>query len=404
MSDLLITNATIWTLGEAGTLEKGWLAVKDGVIEDMGPGEPPAELKNRHTIDAGGRHLLPGLADCHTHLMEYATAEVHHTLGRAQEMAAVSNLLTALSCGIIATGEHHLGHPALTMPMETYQRLLRQTPMRSAIAFGCCWLGFSPKVLTSCTRPGQAFTQDVLTDDEYRQMAAASEFAGENLFLNYTCANAPLSAAPHAGEITYTREKLKHIVEIFHAEGKAIGAHIEGDCSALLFMECGGDVIHHGHAISPAVGQVMAEKHIPLVVTPLAGTSKRPTSPAESYGFYRQGVFLALASDSYIPPHPDADWIPVEKGQLAGPREFLAACGSTLRYFVEQGVSREEALKLITVNGRSILRPNEPPATLTPGRPADMLLCDRLPALETENPEDIRMVIVAGEILIDRLS
>lgn len=136
-------------------------------------------------------------------------------------------------------------------------------------------LGFSPKVLTSSTRPGQAFTEDVLTDDEYRQMAAASEFAGENLFLNYTCANAPLSAAPHAGEITYTKEKLKHIVEIFHAEGKTIGAHIEGDESALLFMECGGDVIHHGHAISPAVGKVMAEKHISLVVTPLAGTSKR---------------------------------------------------------------------------------------------------------------------------------
>jgi len=344
---------------------------------------------------------MPGLVDCHTHLMEYATSEIHHTQGEAQQMSATANLLLALKSGIVATGEHHLGHPILSMPMEAYKRILNSVPMASSVAYGCCWLGFEPKVLTSATRPGMALTEDVLTDEEFLMMAEATEFPGENLFLNYTCANAPLAAAPHAGGVTYGKEKLAHIINIFHGAGKTIGAHIEGDLSARLFIECGGDVIHHGHALTPVLGTLMEKKGIKLVLTPVAGTSKRPTSPKEALGFYKQGVFLALASDSYIYPHPEADWIPLPKDRLAGPEQFLSIVGSTLRYFVENGVTESEALKLITVNPRHLIDPGEALATLQPGRPADMILCDKLPGLETEDPCDIRMVITGGKIQVD---
>jgi len=403
MNDLLIKNARLWTLDEPGTIENGWLTAKDGLITAIGGGNPPPDVQGETVIDARGKHLLPGLADCHTHLMEYATAEVHRTRGGlAQEMAAISNLLTAMKCGIAATGEHHLGHPVLDMPMERYKEQIAATPMKSAVAYGCCYLGFAPPVLVSATRPGVAFGGEPLTEEEYRKIARESEFPGENIFLNYTPANAPLEAVPYAGKATYDRETLQKIIHIFHSEGKPIGAHVEGDDSARLFIECGGDVIHHGHQVSPEMGRMMAEQGVKLVITPSAGTSKRPTSPEEALGFYRQGVFLALASDSYIPPHPEANWIPLPPGYLAGPEEFLKIVGSTLRYFVEQGVSQEEALRLITVNGRKIIRPLEGLATLTPGCPADMILADRLPALETEETEDIKTVILAGRVQVDR--
>ena len=403
MNDLLISGAKIWTLDDAaGTLESGWLSAKDGIITGVGSGEPPEGRLAKLTVDAKGSNLMPALADCHTHLMEYATAEVHGTSSRAQGMAAVSNLLTALKCGIVATGEHHLGHPVLNMPMEDYKKLIGITPMASAVSFGCCQLGFEPRVFTSCTRPGEAFAEDILSDDEYRQMARESEFAGENIFLNYTCANAPLEAVPHAGEITYNREKLERIIDIFHSENREIGAHIEGDASARMFIECGGDVIHHGHMLSQELGELIAEKNIKLVITPSAGTSKRPTSPEEAYGFYRQGVFMALASDSYIPLHPAAGWIPLPPNFMSGPEQFLKICAPILRYFVEQGVSREKALALITINGRKMISPNSPMTVLAAGRPADLILCDRLPALETVESSDIKLVIAGGFIQVDR--
>lgn len=403
MQDLLISNAQIWTLDYSGVLEKGYLTAKDGSITAVSPGDPPDTLQAKTKVDAQGQILMPGLVDCHTHLMEYATSEVHKTQGKAQAMAGIANLLLALQSGIVALGEHHLGHPVLAQPMEVYQSIARDMPLTVGLAFGSCWLGFEPKVLTAATRPGQAFTQDILNSEDYERMADASDFAGENLFLNYTCANAPLAAVPHAGETTLSQEKLQEIVDIFHHRGKRIGAHIEGDESARMFIEAGGDVIHHGHQISPEVGALMAEKQVQLVVTPLAGTSKRPTSPQEAYAFYKQGVFLALASDSYILPHPEATWYDLAPDYLAGSADFLTVCQPILRYFIQQGVSREEALRLITVNGRKILRPQEPDATLAPGRPADMILCEALPGIETTSPEDISLVITRGQVQVNRM-
>lgn len=402
MENLLIRNAEIWPLDSSRVISKGWLTARDGVITAIAPGEPPTELTAKTVIDGEGMLLMPGLADCHTHLMEYATAEINATRGRAQRMSAVANLLTALRCGIVATGEHNLGHPTLKMPMGEYKDILRSVPMASAVAYGCCWLGFEPKVLTSATRPGQAFSREVLTDEDYAAMAEASEFAGENLFLNCTCANAPLSTAPHAGEVTYDRQTLEHIVELFHARGRAIGAHIEGDEAARLFIECGGDVIHHGHNTTPEVWRLMVEKGVALVLTPAAGTSKRPLTPEQTLELYRAGVFLALASDSYIYPHPQADWERLPADRLAGPESFLSIVGPVLRYLTEHGVTKEDALHLITVNPRRLLHPRDELTVLKPGSPADMILCRRLPALETEDPNDILLVITGGELQVDK--
>ena len=411
MENLLIRNAEIWPLDSSRVISKGWLTARDGVITAIAPGEPPTELTAKTVIDGEGMLLMPGLADCHTHLMEYATAEINATRGRAQRMSAVANLLTALRCGIVATGEHNLGHPTLKMPMGEYKDILRSVPMASAVAYGCCWLGFEPKVLTSATRPGQAFSREVLTDEDYAAMAEASEFAGENLFLNCTCANAPLSAAPHAGEVTYDRQTLEHIVELFHARGRAIGAHIEGDEAARLFIECGGDVIHHGHNTTPEVWRLMAEKGVALVLTPAAGTSKRPLTPEQTLELYRAGVFLALASDSYIYPHPQAEsqlqhFIP---GGAAGTVEDLMAVGAVDGGGTDDPLghqppvrAQEDALHLITVNPRRLLHPRDELTALKPGSPADMILCRRLPALETEDPNDILLVITGGELQVDK--
>lgn len=402
MEDILIWNGTIWTLDDPEIICNGWLTAAGGVITAVGQGEPPVYLQAETVIDAKGHILMPGLVDCHTHLMEYATAEIHHTQGQAQEMAAISNLLTALQAGIVATGEHHLGHLVLSMPMAQYKKIRDMLPMASAIAYGCCWLGFEPKVLTSATWPGRSETRDTLTDRDYELMAEASEFPGENIFMNYTCANVPLAAAPNAGTVTYEESQLRHIIELFHKKGKKIGTHIEGDEAARRFLACGGDVIHHGHGISPETGAIMAKQKTPLVLTPAAGTSKRPTSPEEALAFYRQGIFLALASDSYIYPHPQADWISLPKDRLSGPADFLKVSGPVLRYFVENGVKKSDALRLITVNPRQLLHPEEGCAVLKPGCPADMILCSRLPAIETESLEDILLVITRGQIQVDR--
>ena len=64
----LVINATIWTCGPEGIIEDGWLlADGQGKIEYVGPsrGEIPNDVN--FVFDAEGKHVTPGLIDCHSH-------------------------------------------------------------------------------------------------------------------------------------------------------------------------------------------------------------------------------------------------------------------------------------------------------------------------------------------------
>jgi len=63
---LLVRNATVWTQGPAGKLERGDVLVRDGKIAAVGANlSAPA---NAQVIDAGGKHVTPGLIDAHSHI------------------------------------------------------------------------------------------------------------------------------------------------------------------------------------------------------------------------------------------------------------------------------------------------------------------------------------------------
>jgi imidazolonepropionase-like amidohydrolase len=62
---ILIQNATILTVSH-GTIERGSILIKDGKIAEVGPSiKAPA---NAQVIDAAGQFVMPGIIDCHSHI------------------------------------------------------------------------------------------------------------------------------------------------------------------------------------------------------------------------------------------------------------------------------------------------------------------------------------------------
>ena len=51
-----------------GAVVDGGLIARDGVISEVFAGDPPGVPDGAETIDAGGRHVLPGLIDPHVQL------------------------------------------------------------------------------------------------------------------------------------------------------------------------------------------------------------------------------------------------------------------------------------------------------------------------------------------------
>ena len=66
--DVVVTNATIWTAGDAGIIENGAMIVRGGEIEWVGKASDLPRSNGRlRVIDAQGKHVTPGLFDAHSH-------------------------------------------------------------------------------------------------------------------------------------------------------------------------------------------------------------------------------------------------------------------------------------------------------------------------------------------------
>lgn len=65
-STVLFRNATIWTCDEAGKLQNADILIRDGLIVEVGSNiKAPKKCR---VIDATGKHITPGLIDCHSHM------------------------------------------------------------------------------------------------------------------------------------------------------------------------------------------------------------------------------------------------------------------------------------------------------------------------------------------------
>ena len=63
---LAIKNATIWTCGSAGKIEGATLVIEGGKITAVG--KDVAIPEGATVIDANGKHISPGIIDCHSHM------------------------------------------------------------------------------------------------------------------------------------------------------------------------------------------------------------------------------------------------------------------------------------------------------------------------------------------------
>ena len=63
---VLVKNATLWTSSNEGILQEADLLIIDGKISGIGKG---LEAADATVIDASGKHVTPGLIDCHSHAM-----------------------------------------------------------------------------------------------------------------------------------------------------------------------------------------------------------------------------------------------------------------------------------------------------------------------------------------------
>lgn len=391
----------VMTVSPHGTIHDGAVAIRGSTIEAVGTwGEVSAMYPEVASEYESGAVLSPGLIDCHAHNLEFGPSTAFGATKESQFEGATALVSRAMRGGITTLGEHVLGFFVLGRAIGEYKAFRNTLPIRVVISAGTCSLGTDPPVFMCSALAGGPAPREALVDPEMLKiMAVETEFPGEHAMGTFTPANLPARLTPLAGQPFLSRAEVGAMVNAYHAAGRKCGLHTEGSQIVEDFIDAGGDVIHHGHNMPTHLLDTMSERGIPLVATPVGGTSSRPNSPEEIVEAVRRGVKVSIATDSVLPPHPEATWLTFEQGRLVFSDDLMAVARPGLLALARAGLDENQALALITLNPAAILGLERQTGSLEPGKDADIIMCDGVPGLEACRPEDVRLVMSRGKVL-----
>ena len=400
----MIRGKKMVTVSNLGTIEQGAMIIYNGKIIAVGHWESLKEkFPTIDVIDCSESIITPALIDCHTHLLEFAPSSLYPVTPETHFWAGRSILFHALSCGITALGEQICGHPLCDFSIEDYRNAVKQLPIDVSFAATSISIGFEKLAhFTSVTQSKAVEQKDLIDTTIVTKIAAASDYPGENIFINATPANFTEKEVPRAGEIIYSLDKLKQIVDIYHQFGKQIGCHVAGEEGIDLALKAGIDVLHHAHGISADQLDIAAQQGVKIVATPMGGTHLAPNSPEEILRFVDKKIPVSISTDSYLPPYKGVSWLPFQDQTLKGPEVLMLIAHPSMHLLQHQGVEENEILALLTANPATILGKNHVFGRLEPGLEANFLVAEGIPGLEITEIDQIKKVFYRGIKLIDR--
>ncbi|WP_085991108.1 amidohydrolase family protein [Oceanobacillus senegalensis] len=400
----IVLAGKIVTVSEIGTVLNGALIVQNGKIAGVLEGDLAKKFfPSFPTFDFSDKVITPSMVDCHTHLLEFAPGSLYPITEETQLHAGSFILVKALMSGITGFGEQICGHPQSLYSITDYKNAVKELPLDIAFAATSISIGFKSLAhFTSITKSQPVEKEDLIRARILFKMAGESDYPGENLFLNATPANFTKDVVPRAGELIYSEGELKDIVRLFHSQGKEIGVHVAGEKGIDMALNTGVDVLHHAHGINDRQLQRAAENGVKVVATPLGGTHIEPNSPEDILQLVHAGIETSIATDAYLPPYPDVDWLPYKDQSLKGPEVLMEISQPSMKKLQENGCDENDILKLITSNPAKLIGGENKFGKLRPGMDANFIITEGIPGLEITNPEKIKSVYYHGKCVIKR--
>jgi imidazolonepropionase-like amidohydrolase len=400
----LVRSARLADVRAGKVVKDRGLWVEGDRIREVGPieeirGHAPRGVEE---IDLGDATILPGLIDCHTHLLQ----NYRRHMGDEPNM-----LLTVTQLG--TTRRALLGAAMAREDLEAGFTTVRDlgnsgvngdVALRDAIQSG--WV-VGPRIVAS-TRAisaaggqfgGLAVEAQNLIEQEYAAVSGVEEARRAVRQAIYDGADC-IKVIVSTGARILSTEELKVIVEEAHRAKKKVAAHAIGGQATRLAAEAGVDSIEHAYYVPDDVLKVMAEKRIYLV--PTDGLVERyviPPIPPETAKAVERfmadnrdrlrralklGVPIAAGSDSYYQT----------PGKTRGQSSL-----ATLRAYAEAGMTPAQVLRAATVDAAELLGMADRIGSIEAGKFADLIAVAGDPLDDIAALERVTFVMKGGSIL-----
>jgi imidazolonepropionase-like amidohydrolase len=352
------------------------VVVEDGLIVDIGP-----DLDGDDAVDVTGRTILPGLFDCHTHVVVSSidTMRLLQTPFSYRFFQAAHNLEATLRIGI--TTVRDAGGADLGVKQAVADGLVKGPRMQISLSMisqtgghGDGWMPFGGSVRALLTHhPG---VPETIVDgpDEMRHKVRELVRMGADV-IKVATSGGVLSPRDKPTHAHFRFEELEVLVEEATAAGIWVMAHAQATPGIKNAIRAGIRSIDHGIYLDDEAIEMMLARGtwlVPTLVAPMgvidaadAGASIPEASVAkarEVVEIHRQsfaravaaGVKVAMGTDSGVTPH----------GRNLRELELMVAGGMTPM----------QAIEATTRSAAELMGLEEELGTLEPGKRADLVV------------------------------
>lgn len=374
--DSLWLNANLATMTPGapyGAVENGALAVSGGRVAYAGPGNQlPADIRDGalQVHDAAGKWITPGLVDCHTHLI--------HAGNRAREFemrlqGATYEEIARAGGGIISTVRATREATEEELYAQSKPRLLELIRAGATTIEIKSGYGLDLETELKMLRVASRFNNEFPISVQATYLGAHAlppEFAGQpDEYIDFVCdqvipeiAKEGLAVAVDAfcEGIGFSPAQTERVFKAAQAHGLPVKLHAE------QLSDLGGAALAAKYgALSVDHLEYLAEKDIPAlaqsgtvaVLLPGAFYFLKETQRPPVEALRKAGVPMALATDANPGSSPTTNPL------------LMLNMGCTLF-----GLTPEEALAGLTINGAMALGLAATKGSLEPGKEADFVI------------------------------
>lgn len=388
--------------------------IENGLIREAG--SDLAIPKDAELIDLGDALILPGLIDCHTHLLQNYSGALG---GDDPNMILTVTQMGTARRALLGAA---MGREALEAGITVVRDLGNSgwngdVALRDAIRSG--WV-VGPRILASTralAAAGGQFgavsteTQSIIAQ-EYAVVSGVEEARRAVRQAFYDGADL-IKVIVNTGPRVLNLDEMKAIVDEAHRVNRKVAAHAIGDVATRVAVEAGADSIEHAYSIPDDVLKLMAEKKIYLVPTDYPAEfyvsigSQQKLTPEQSQQAeagakrfadanakrlaraVKAGVRIAAGSDEYYNT----------PGKTRGQASLLM-----FRAYAASGMSPLEIIRAATVNAADLLAGDRALfGSIEKGKFADLIAVTGDPLKDIIELEQVRFVMKGGSVIKNQL-